>query len=81
MGAPKKGDFFSLSYMKATEGNFFDWISYEKKVWKPFAEQLMKDGRQDGWSLNTRVMPNGADQPFQGVTVDVYPSLDACVRG
>ena len=77
VGAPKKGDFFEVSYMKVTQENLFDWIDYEKKVWKPFAEQLVKDGKQDGWSLNTRVMPNGADQPFQGVTVDVYPSMDA----
>jgi len=63
--------------MKVAEDNLNDWVAYEKTVWKPVAEALVKDGKQDGWSLNLRSMPAGSDLPFQGVTVDVYPSMDA----
>ncbi len=76
-GAPKKGDYFEVSYMKVAEANFDDWIDAERKIWKPLAEALIKDGKQDGWSVNVLSMPNGVDQPYQGVTVDVYPSMDA----
>jgi hypothetical protein len=77
VGAPKKGDYFQVNYMKVSEDNLNDWVNYEKQVWKPLAEQLVKDGKEDGWSLNVRSMPFGSDLPFQGVTVDVYPSMDA----
>jgi hypothetical protein len=77
VGTPKKGDYFQVNYMKVTDANFDDWIAYEKKVWKPMAEALVKDGKQDAWSLNVQVMPYGSDLPYQAVTVDVYPSEDA----
>jgi len=77
VGSPKKGDYFQVNYMKVEESNLNDWVAYEKKVWQPVAEALVKDGKEDGWSLNVRSMPFGSDLPFQGVTVDVFPSLDA----
>lgn len=77
VGMPQKGDFFEVSYMKASQDNIDDWMDYEKKVWKPFAEQSVKDGVEHGWSVNLPVMPGGADLPYQGVTIDVFPSMDA----
>jgi len=75
VGSAKKGDYFRVNYMKVP--NVDDWIAYEKKVWQPLAEALVKDGKADGWSLNTRVLPEGSEQPFQAVTVDVFPSWDS----
>jgi hypothetical protein len=75
VGSAKKGDYFQVNYMKVA--NIDDWIAYEKKVWQPLAEALVKDGKADGWSLNVRVLPGGSEQPFQAVTVDVFPSWDA----
>jgi hypothetical protein len=78
-GVAKKGDYFRVNYMKAP--NVGDWVAYEKKVWQPFAESLAKSGAISGWSVNVRVLPGGADQPYQGVAVDVFPSLDAVFAG
>jgi hypothetical protein len=77
VGTPKKGDYFQINYMKVADANFDDWIAYEKKVWQPMAEALVKDGKEDAWSLNVQVMPFGSDLPYQAVTVDVFPSEDA----
>jgi hypothetical protein len=77
VGSPKKGDYFRVNYMKVADANLNDWIAYEKKVWQPIADALVKEGKSDGWSLNVRAMPFGSDLPFQGVTVDIFPSLDA----
>lgn len=74
LGAMKKGDYLVASSMKAADAG--EWLKFEKEVWKPFADQLIKDGIQSGWSVNVLVMPGGADL-HQGVTVDVYPSWDA----
>lgn len=73
VGGPlKKGNYLVVNYMKAA--NVDDWVAFEKKVWQPVADALLKDGRTAGWSLNVQVLPGGSDLKFQGVTVDVYPS-------
>jgi hypothetical protein len=74
-GAAKKGGVLSVAYMKAADVQA--WIDFEKKVWKPLAEQMIKDGVQSGWSLNVRAFGQDSQLPYQGVTVDVYPSWDA----
>ncbi len=80
VGAMHKGDYFVVNYMKADEANMHDYVEYEKKVWKPFAEQLLKDGARTGWSLNTIVFPEGSRMRYNAVTVDVYPSWDALYK-
>lgn len=67
---PRKGNYLVLNYMKAADVD--DWSDFEKKVWQPVAEALVKDGRSTGWSLNVQVLPGGAGLKFQGVTIDVY---------
>ncbi|HLY42233.1 MAG TPA: hypothetical protein VKR52_13550 [Terracidiphilus sp.] len=76
-GSPKKGDYFQVNYMKVSEANIDDWVVFEKTIWQPIAEALVKDGKENGWSLNVAAMPFGTDLPYQGVTVDVFPSMDA----
>jgi hypothetical protein len=75
VGASKKGDYFMVNYMKVH--NMEDYLAYEKKVWKPLAEEMAKDGVRSGWSLNTQVLPAGSDLKFDAVTVDVYPTWDS----
>jgi hypothetical protein len=74
LGSTKKGNYMVVNYMKAA--NVEDWVAFEKKVWQPVAEALIKDGRTAGWSLNVQVLPGGSDLKFQGVTVDTYASWD-----
>jgi hypothetical protein len=75
VGMAKKGDYFQVNYMKVPDME--DFVAYEKKVWKPLAEAMAKDGVRTGWSLNTRVMPTGSETRFQAVTVDVFPTWEA----
>jgi hypothetical protein len=79
VGVPKKGDYFVVNYFKV-HGDIQEWVDYEKKVWQPFAEALDQDGMTDGWSLNVQVMPRGTDLPYDAVTVDIYPSMDAVFK-
>jgi len=77
VGAFKKGDYFVVNYMKVADENLDDYFAWETKVWKPLAEAMAKDGVRTGWSLNRRVLPGGSEQPYQAVTVDVFPSWDS----
>ena len=79
VGKANKGGYLVVNYMKTT--NLDEWLKLEKELWKPLAEQMMKDGVTSGWSLNTRALGLNSDLPWQGVTVDVYPSWDAVFKG
>jgi hypothetical protein len=80
VGAFKKGDYFVVNYMKVSAENMDDYLAWEKKVWKPLAEAMAKDGVRTGWSLNTRVLPGGSEQPYQAVTVDVFPTWESIYK-
>jgi hypothetical protein len=80
VGAFKKGDYFVVNYMKVSGENMDDYLAWEKKVWKPLAEAMAKDGVRTGWSLNTRVLPSGSEQPYQAVTVDVFPTWESIYK-
>jgi hypothetical protein len=47
VGSPlKKGNYLVVNYMKAA--NVDDWVAFEKKIWQPVAEALVKDGKSAG---------------------------------
>jgi hypothetical protein len=79
LGTMKKGDYAAVSYMKTA--HITDWLTMEKTIWQPLADAMIKEGVQSGWSVNLEIFPNGDDMPYQGVSVDVYPSLAAAIKG
>jgi hypothetical protein len=75
-GSPgQKGSYLVINYNKTKDSE--KWVATEKKIWMPFAEELAKQGIIRGWEADMRVLPNGSDMKYDGVTVDVYPSWDA----
>lgn len=78
VGATQKGDYFLINYLKISDID--QWIAYEKRVWQPLAEAMIKEGLTSGWSLNVQTLPRGTDLPFDAVTVDIYPSWDAVFK-
>ena len=79
LGSMKKGDYVTVSYMKTAHVS--DWLTMEKTIWQPLVDIMIKEGVQSGWSVNLLIIPSGDDMPYQGVTVDVYPSLSAAIKG
>jgi len=75
VGTLEKGDYLVLNHMKVSKMD--EWIAFEKKVWQPFAESMVKDGVTRGWFLNVQTIPGGSDLKYQASTVDVYPGWDA----
>jgi hypothetical protein len=75
-GSPgQKGDYLAINYNKTKDGQ--KWIATEKRIWMPFADELAKQGIIRGWEVDARVVPDGSDLKYDGVTVDAYPSWDA----
>jgi hypothetical protein len=79
VGTMKKGDYFVVNYMKASDMQ--EYVAWEKKAWQPMAEALDKENLRSGWSLNTLVFPGGTDVKFNAVTVDVFPTWDSIFSG
>ena len=79
VGSMQQGDYIVVNETKAADVD--EWVAYEKKAWQPIAEQLAKDGKIRGWSINVMVLPQrGSENRLNGVTVDVYPSWDALIK-
>jgi hypothetical protein len=78
VGKANKGGYMAVNYMKTA--NLDGWLKLEKELWKPVAEEMVKDGVTSGWSLNIRALGLNSDLPYQGVTVDVYPNWDAVFK-
>jgi hypothetical protein len=80
VGRSKKGVYFKVNYMKVAGADAEDYFAFEKKVWKPLAEEMAKDGTMAGWSLNRRFLPDGSEQPYQAVTVDIFPTWESIYK-
>ena len=79
VGSMQKGDYIVVNETKAADVD--EWVAYEKKAWQPIAEELDKEGKTRGWSVNVLVLPQrGSENRINGVTVDVYPSWDAVMK-
>lgn len=74
VGKANKGGYLAVNYMKTS--NIEAWVKFEKELWQPVVEAMVKDGVAAGWSLNLLAFGLESDLPYQGVTVDVYSSWD-----
>jgi len=72
IGETKAGNYFSLNQMKVRD--FAEWNKLETEVWKPIMEERIKGGNLAAWRSYNRVMPSGANHPYNAVTVDVHPA-------
>jgi hypothetical protein len=78
VGEAKKGDYLVLNQMNAPDSDAC--IAYEKKVWQPLAEEMMRAGDSDGWVIQMQVFPGGAKDQGGVSSVDIYPSWDAVFK-
>src|SRR6266567_968281 len=81
VGAAAKGGYARLNYYKTKPGaTLGDWVRMESTGWKPLAESMAKDNGT-AWLVFTLAMPGGASLPYNGLTVDVFPSWSALGQG
>jgi hypothetical protein len=78
VGQAKKGGYLVFNSITAPDAEAC--VSYEKKVWQPLAEEMLKDGSRSGWAINQQVFPNGNKDRTAVSTVDLFPSWDAVMK-
>lgn len=65
--------------------NFLDFAStynpselerVQREIWKPVEKVLHTEGRQNGWVLIKKDLPQGAAEPYAYATVDMFVSME-----
>lgn len=80
VGDAHKGDYIVYNSMKVPEGKIDDWIQWEKTMWGPLAESMVKSGQLSGWALDIQMFPGGAKDKGLESTSDIYPNWSAFVE-
>jgi hypothetical protein len=75
VGGVQKGDYVVFNTLSVTDSD--ECVSDNKKVWQPYAEQLIKEGILRGWAVNVQVLPSGTKDRALASTVDIYTGWDA----
>ena len=75
IGDIQKGDYMFVNFGRTS--NMQNYLKFEDTVWKPMAEQWIKEGRMRAWRVNQLVLPAGTEVKYQITSVDVFPSWDA----
>lgn len=78
VGGAEKGDYIVYNSMKVSDMGA--WISWEKKMWDPLAQSMVKSGQLSGWALNIQTFPRGARDEGRESTSDIFPSWDAFAK-
>ncbi len=75
VAAPKKGHFLHLNLMKVLDAPAY--TDFEKTVWRPLAEEWVKQGAMSGWVFATKMLPAGTETAYSAYSADMYPTWDA----
>jgi hypothetical protein len=79
VGQYQKGDYFYVNYIKANDLQAF--VAFERDIWKPMAEQMVKDGSLRAWRQAMIVVPSGAEHKYRILTADFFPSWQNVFKG
>lgn len=80
VGSAQKGDYIVYNSMNVAEGNIDAWIKWEKTMWGPLADSMVKSGQLRGWAMDIQIFPRGAKDRGLESTSDIYPNWDAFVN-
>ena len=75
VGAPKKGHYLYINMMKVHD--MAAYSDFEQTVWRPMAEEWVKQGAMSGWLFATRMLPGGTDTPYAAYSADIFATWDA----
>jgi hypothetical protein len=78
VGQMEKGNYFFLNHMKVHDAA--EYVKFETEIWRPMAEEWIKEGTQSGWRFNTLLLPGGSDVKYTALSVDIYPNWEAVFK-
>lgn len=75
VAAPHKGHYLFINFMKVHDATAY--IEFENTVWRPMAEEWVKQGKMSGWIFSTKVLPSGTDTTYTAYSADMFPTWEA----
>jgi len=75
VGGSKKGDYLVFNSMSASSVS--ECVGTEMRLWKPYAEEEVKEGVLDGWAVNVQIIPHGDKDPSLVSSVDIFPNWES----
>ncbi|MDO8538877.1 MAG: hypothetical protein Q7S40_00440 [Opitutaceae bacterium] len=75
VGAPKKGHYIFIDYMKVQDATAY--YEAEETIWRGMHEERIKRGEMSGWLFATKMLPAGTETPYTAYTANMYPSWQA----
>ena len=75
VAAPKKGHYLFLNFMKVHDAAAY--TEFEKTIWKPLADEWVKQGAMSGWIYATKMLPGGTETPYTAYSADMFPTWKA----
>lgn len=78
-GSNEVASFIRVNYSKASDLD--KYLELEKTMWQPFIKGQMQSGNtsQVSWFSAVKIMPFGADFPFNAVSVDSFNKLSEAI--
>lgn len=70
-----------VDYMKVAPGKLDEYLEVETEMWKPVHQERVKNGELVSWSLYGRQFPYGTNTEYDYVTVNVFSSPEAFIKG
>ena len=80
VGTSQKGGYARINYDNIHAGMGAEWATLESTGWKQLAEAASKE-YGTAWRVAALAMPTGASLPYNGMTVDIFPSWAALGKG
>jgi hypothetical protein len=77
VGQPHKGNFIYVNYIH--ELNAAEYRKFENDVFRPMAENMIKDGKMTGWLFGLKQLPGGTDVKYTAMTADMFDTADAAL--
>jgi hypothetical protein len=75
VAAPAKGHFLFLNMRKVHDAAAY--IEFENTMWRPMAEEWVRQGAMSGWIFATKVLPAGTETVYTAYSADMFPSWAA----
>jgi hypothetical protein len=75
VAAPRKGHYLFINFMKVHDGAAY--AEFERNIWRPLAEEWVKQGAMSGWIFSTKMLPGGTETPYTAYSADMFPTWNA----
>jgi hypothetical protein len=75
VGTPEKGHYIQLNYMKVKDAAAY--TTFERDMWRPMAEEWVKQGAMSGWIFATKMLPGGTEAAYGAYSADMFPTWKA----